>query len=125
MAFIYSMPTDIYFGRDVILKNDEAFSKFGSRALVVTGKRSAKKNGSYDDIKQVLANTGIDHILFDEVEENPSLETIEKGRQVGVQKRVDFIIGIGGGSAMDAAKAIAVFIKTLSLIWTISLNRES
>lgn len=115
MAFIYSMPTDIYFGRDVILKNDEAFSKFGSRALVVTGKRSAKKNGSYDDIKQVLANTGIDHILFDEVEENPSLETIEKGKQVGVQKRVDFIIGIGGGSAMDAAKAIAVFIKNPQL----------
>lgn len=115
MAFIYSMPTDIYFGRDVILKNDEAFSKFGSRALVVTGKSSAKENGSYDDIKQVLANTGIDHILFDEVEENPSLETIEKGRQVGVQKRVDFIIGIGGGSAMDAAKAIAVFIKNPEL----------
>jgi len=41
---------------------------------VVTGKRSAKKNGSYDDIKQVLANTVIDHILFDEVEETHPLK---------------------------------------------------
>jgi alcohol dehydrogenase len=45
------------------------------------------------------------------VEENPSLETIEKGSNIGKENNVDFVIGIGGGSPMDAAKAIAVFIK--------------
>ena len=45
MKFKYSMPTKIYFGEDVILENKEAFSAIGSRALVVTGRNSAKKNG--------------------------------------------------------------------------------
>lgn len=111
MKFKYSMPTDIYFGEDVILKNKEVFSSVGTKALIITGRSSAKKNGSYDDVTKALSETGIDFILFDEVEENPSLETIEKGSQVGKDNQVDFVIGIGGGSPMDAAKAMAVFIK--------------
>ncbi len=111
MKFKYSMPTKIYFGEDVILENKEAFSAIGSRALVVTGRNSAKKNGSYDDVKEALSKTGVEYVLFDQVEENPSLETIEKGSNIGKDNYVDFVIGIGGGSPLDAAKAIAVFIK--------------
>lgn len=111
MDFIYAMPTRIYFGEDVILNNNEVFSTLGSKALIVTGRQSARKNGSYDDVKRALYETGIEHVLFDEVEENPSLETIEKGSNIGRINHVDFVIGIGGGSPMDAAKAIAVFIK--------------
>ncbi|NLI59805.1 MAG: iron-containing alcohol dehydrogenase [Clostridiales bacterium] len=111
MEFNFLMPTEIYFGEDVILKNKGVFSALGSKALVVTGKSSAKKNGSYDDVKEALSKTKVEHLLFDEVEENPSLETIEKGCNIGRKNLVDFVIGIGGGSPMDAAKAIAVFIK--------------
>lgn len=111
MKFKYSMPTELYFGLDVILDNKEAFTTIGRKALVVTGRSSAKRNGSYDDVKEALSQTGIDHVLFDEVEENPSLETIEKGSLMGKVNHVDFVIGIGGGSPMDAAKAMAVFIK--------------
>ena len=111
MQFKFYMPTEIHFGEDVIINNKEVFSKIGSKALIVTGRSSAKKNGSYDDVKKALSQTGVEHLLFDEVEENPSLETIEKGSEIGKSNNVDFIIGIGGGSPMDAAKAIAVFIK--------------
>lgn len=111
MEFKYAMPTEIYFGEDVVLKNKEVFSAIGSKALIVTGKQSAKKNGSYNDIKEALSKTRVEHVLFDEVEENPSLETIEKGSNIGREHSVDFVIGIGGGSPMDAAKAIAIFIK--------------
>lgn len=111
MEFKYSMPTDIYFGEDVILKNKELFSSIGRKALIVTGRSSAKKNGSYDDVKKALSEVNVDYVLFDEVEENPSLETVEKGSHIGKVNNVDFVIGIGGGSPMDAAKAIAVFIK--------------
>ncbi|NLI57232.1 MAG: iron-containing alcohol dehydrogenase [Clostridium sp.] len=111
MEFKYSMPTQIYFGKDVVLKNKEVFSKIGSKALIVTGRRSAKENGSYDDVKKALLETGMEYVLYDEVEENPSLETIEKASNIGKDYNVDFVIGIGGGSPMDAAKAIAVFIK--------------
>ncbi|HHX62870.1 MAG TPA: iron-containing alcohol dehydrogenase [Epulopiscium sp.] len=111
MNFKYLMPTQMYFGEDVVFKNKEIFSSIGTKALIVTGRSSAKKNGAYDDITQALVESSIEYILFDEVEENPSLETIEKGSHIGREHNVDFIIGIGGGSPMDAAKAIAVFIK--------------
>lgn len=111
MEFIYSMPTKVYFGKDVILKNKEVFSSIGRKALIVTGRNSAKRNGSYNDVVKALSDSRIDYILFDEVEENPSLETIEKGSIIGKDNNVDFVIGIGGGSPMDASKAIAVFIK--------------
>jgi alcohol dehydrogenase len=111
MEFKYSIPTEIYFGENSILKNKEVFSKIGSRALIVTGRSSAKKNGSYDDVAKALSEAKVEYFLFDEVEENPSLETIEKGSNIGKENNVDFVIGIGGGSPMDAAKAMAVFIK--------------
>lgn len=111
MNFKYAMPTKIYFDEDAVLKNKEVFKNLGSKALIVTGRNSAKKNGSYNDVAKALSEVGIEHILFDEVEENPSLETIEKGSNVGKSNNVDFVIGIGGGSPMDASKAIAIFIK--------------
>lgn len=111
MDFKYSMPTKIFFGEESVLKNKEVFNNIGSKALIVTGRSSAKKNGSYDDVVKALSEVGIEHILFDEVEENPSLETIEKGSTIGKTNNVDFVIGIGGGSPMDASKAMAVFIK--------------
>ncbi len=111
MEFKFSMPTELYFGEDTILKNKEVFRSIGSKALIVTGRSSAKKNGSYNDVTNALSSTGVEYVLFDEVEENPSLETIEKGSNIGSMNHVDFVIGIGGGSAMDAAKAMAVFIK--------------
>ena len=106
----YSMPTQIYLVK-MVFKNKEVFSKIGSKALIVTGRRSAKENGSYDDVKKALLETGMEYVLYDEVEENPSLETIEKASNIGKDYNVDFVIGIGGGSPMDATKAIAVFIK--------------
>jgi len=111
MEFNYSMPTKVYFGENSILKNKELFTTIGKKALIVTGRNSAKKNGSYDDLVKALSEVGVDYILFDEVEENPSLETIEKGSKVGKENKVDFVIGIGGGSPMDASKAMAIFIK--------------
>ena len=111
MNFKYSMPTKIYFGEESILKNKEVFSSLGRKSLIVTGRNSAKKNGSYDDVIKALCEMKIEHVLFNEVEENPSLETIEKGSNLGKVNNVDFVIGIGGGSPMDASKAIAVFIK--------------
>lgn len=111
MQFKYFMPTKIYFGQDIIVKNKQEFVKLGSKALIVTGRNSSKKNGSLQDVVKVLKEAEIDYFIFDEVEENPSLETIEKASALGLKKQVEFVIGIGGGSPMDAAKAIAIFIK--------------
>ena len=100
MNFKYFMPTEVYFGEDVVLKNQDQLKKLGQKALIVTGKNSAQKSGAYDDITKALASTGIDYVLFDQVEENPSLETVENGAALGKKNNADFVIGIGGGSPL-------------------------
>ncbi|OON97748.1 MAG: hypothetical protein ATN36_00280 [Epulopiscium sp. Nele67-Bin005] len=108
---IYEMPTKIIFGKGCIGEQKEEFKNLGSKACIVTGKSSAKRNGSYADVVKALDSLGIEHILFDEVEENPSLETLEKAKIKALEHGSNFVIGIGGGSPMDAAKGIAIMIK--------------
>ncbi len=111
MNFKHFMPTEVYFGKHVLSTNRKLLKTFGQRAMIVTGKSSAKKCGALDDLSSALSGVDIEFIIFDEVEENPSLETIEKGSSIGKDFGADFVIGVGGGSPMDAAKAMAVFIK--------------
>jgi alcohol dehydrogenase len=108
--FNYSMPTEIFFGRDCIKNNKNAMIKLGRSALIVTGKSSSKNNGSLEAVTKALESLNIHYVIYDDVEENPSLETVEKAATVGKNLKVDFVIGLGGGSPLDAAKAIAVFI---------------
>ena len=107
----FYMPVRVYAGRDVIQKHAKDLGKMGSKALIVTGRRSAKACGVYDDICAALDSCGIRHVLFDEVEENPSAATVMKARDLGVREHTDLVIGAGGGSPMDAAKAIALMIR--------------
>lgn len=114
MEFIYKMPTKIYFGENVIMNNKDSIKDFGNKALIVTGKHSSKINGSFNDVINALKYNCISYVVFDEVEENPSLETIERAAEIGRKEKVDFVIGIGGGSPLDASKAIGIFIKNES-----------
>jgi alcohol dehydrogenase len=110
MNFSFFNPTKVFFGIDCISNYDNHFLDIGKKALIVTGKSSAKKTGAYNDIISVLKKYNIDHVLFDDVSENPNFEIIERAKDFGIKNNVDFIIGIGGGSPMDAAKALAVLI---------------
>lgn len=107
----YYMPTKILYGHNVILKNGQLFKQLGNKALIVTGKSSAKKNGSLNHMIELLEQERISYVLFDQVEENPSIETVVQAGKVGIDEKVDMVIGIGGGSPIDAAKAIGVIIK--------------
>lgn len=109
-AFTFYMPAKIYFGKNCIIENKEAFLTLGKKALIFTGRRSAKLNGSLKDVTDALETVGIGYLVFDEVEENPSLETIERASKIGIENGADFVIGIGGGSPMDASKGAAFLI---------------
>lgn len=104
------MPTKVYSEAECVNKHGVEMSSYGKKAMIVTGKYSSKKNGSLQDVETVLNETGISYIIFDEIEENPSIETVMKAREIGIQEAVDFVIGIGGGSPLDASKAIALMI---------------
>lgn len=104
----FQMPVKTFFGENVIWTHRQYFSHFGSRALLVTGKNSAKKSGALEDVLKVLEEQTISYVHFDEIEENPSVATVLKATQLGREAQVDFVIGIGGGSPLDASKAIAM-----------------
>ena len=104
----YYMPTQILMGEDCVGSNSSTFLNMGKKALIVTGKHSAKKNGSLDDIVNVLSANGQTWALFDSVMSNPTIECVYEGAAFAKSENVDFIIAIGGGSPMDAAKAISL-----------------
>lgn len=108
--FRYFMPADSYFGRGCVLAHKEALLPLGKKALIVTGRRSAKVNGAQKDMTDALEQIGTAWVLFDEIGENPDLETVARGAAFGCEAGADFVIGIGGGSPMDASKAIAVLM---------------
>lgn len=107
----FYIPTKIYHEDSAVLKHSKEIASLGRKAFIVTGKSSAAKTGALDDVIEALEDNNTDYILYDKVEENPSVETIMKAADTGRSHGADFVIGIGGGSPMDAAKAIALMVQ--------------
>jgi len=106
--FTYFAPTKIVFRRGALDKIGEEAKRLGDRALLVTGRTFARKYGYIDKIRALLEKSKVSCTVFSEVEPNPSYETVERGAELARRENVELVIGFGGGSAMDAAKAIAV-----------------
>ncbi len=102
--FNYFMPTKVVYGSGVV-RGAGADLALGRRALIVTGKSSARLSGALDDVLAVLPG---DHVIFDQVENNPSVETVIRGGMMAKDEGCDYVIAIGGGSPLDAAKVMAV-----------------
>ena len=81
----------------------------GKKAVIVTGNSSMKNAGYLDKSRDILKDVDIDSVVFEGVEPDPSIETVMKGVEVFNQEQPDIIVGIGGCSAIDAAKAMWVF----------------
>jgi alcohol dehydrogenase class IV len=111
MNLKYHMPTKVIAGPGCVAANAGLFRKCGSRALIMTGKSSAKKSGSLEDVEAALSSQGIEHSLFDRVDSNPGLADCRAAAAAARGFRADFIVGIGGGSPLDAAKAAAILAK--------------
>jgi len=110
--------TKIFFGKDSISELSQSVSDFGKRCIIVTGRSGAQKSGALQDIESVLSRHNISYCVFSAISENPALsEAIEAGR-MAVAESSEFVIGIGGGSAIDAAKAAAMFISNPDILNT-------
>lgn len=105
----FYMPTKIIAENGSVTKNASLFANYGKKCLVVTGKSSAKLCGALDDVLSALEQNNITYKIFDKVTQNPLIETCIEGGNAAREFGADFVVGIGGGSPLDAAKAMAVF----------------
>ncbi len=110
MEYIFYSPTRIIFGDGTLKKVGEEAKKFGKRSLIVTGKTSTKKSGILDEVVDSLASNNLRVEVFNNVEPDPSIETVEEGAKFARECAADVMIGLGGGSAMDASKGIALLV---------------
>lgn len=107
MNFDYSLPVNIQFGRGKAAQVGGAVARLGSKVLLVTGRHSCKQTGLLDRCLQRLNAAGVTVELFDSVEANPLTTTVDNGAGRLRATGCDVVLGIGGGSVMDAAKGIA------------------
>ncbi len=110
--FIFSIPTTAYFGKGQIKVLGEAIKAHGgSKVLLAYGGGSIKKNGIYEAVLEQLATAGLSHVELSGIQPNPRVESVEQGIKLYHENGCDFILGVGGGSTLDACKAIAAGVK--------------
>ena len=99
----FTLPRDIYHGKGAL----EALKTFeGKRAIICTGGGSMKRGGFLQKVEQYLHEAGMETTLFEGIEPDPSVETVMKGAEAMAKFQPDWIVAIGGGSPIDAAKAM-------------------
>ena len=115
--FVYDIPTRLLFGPGALDKlGDEKLP--GKKALLVmTGGKSAKATGAYDRLLAQLAKAGASVVEFPKVQANPLRPTVMEGAALAKAEGCDFIVALGGGSVMDAAKMIGVMARNPGDLW--------
>ncbi len=109
MSWQANFSSNIHFGVNAIKDNNKALEGLGKQALIVIGQGgSARKIGALGDLCKALQQQSIAWEVFDQVEANPSIDTVRAGARLAKEYQTDCIVGIGGGSPLDAAKAIAI-----------------
>ncbi len=109
MDFTTHKPVRLFAGEGCLAKNGEHIASLGTKAYIVTGKHSADTCGAFADVAAVLKTLAIPYVRMDRVVENPPADLCRAAGLECSENACDFIIAIGGGSAIDAAKAIACY----------------
>ncbi len=101
----------IYSGKNCVLDNANIFATYGKKCLVVTSRTAGEKSGALADVIKALELNNIGYDIFNKITENPLVSTVIEGGRFAREIGADFIIGIGGGSPLDASKAVAICAK--------------
>ncbi len=117
MSFDYYIPTKLLFGAGKL--NQLATEKLpGQKALIVIScGTSMRKHGYLDRVIDLLKQQNVDAVVYDKILPNPIKEHVMEGAAVAKENGCDFVIGLGGGSSIDAAKAIAIMAKNPGDYW--------
>lgn len=107
MKFDFGMPVRIVSTPDCVRLFD-GYGKLGKKCVILTGKHLYPDSPVFADLYEGLQNCGVSYAMFAQVENNPSYETVLKAVDFIASEKAEFVIGVGGGSSMDAAKAAAL-----------------
>ncbi len=113
----FYMPTKIVGGNNAIDTIGDEIDILVKKAIIVTGKSSARKHGYTQRVIESLKKKDIDSIAYEEITSNPDVELIDKGAETALKNNCDIVIGLGGGSAIDAAKGIAAAVSENKSVW--------
>ncbi|MDO4404008.1 MAG: iron-containing alcohol dehydrogenase [Atopobiaceae bacterium] len=105
----YFMPTRLYTGENAVSQHQDALAALGTSCVIVTGKQVAQVSGALDDVLRALAAYDTSAMVWKDVTENPPVLSCMEAGRLAAENNVQFVLGIGGGSSLDAAKAVAVF----------------
>ncbi|MEH7502487.1 iron-containing alcohol dehydrogenase [Neobacillus drentensis] len=126
MNFSFYSPVRIHFGNGVRKRVGERVKKYGKRCLIVrTSVKDENREKQFIEVIECLESSGIEYIIFDGVKPNPTKDIIDAGKTRASDENVDFIIAYGGGSSMDAAKAIALLAYNQDFSWDYCFNEFS
>uniref|UniRef100_A0A7C2VH65 Iron-containing alcohol dehydrogenase n=1 Tax=Hydrogenobacter sp. TaxID=2152829 RepID=A0A7C2VH65_9AQUI len=118
MNFDLYLPVEVIFGVGSVNKVGEVGRRFGYRVLIATGKKSTKENGALDRVVESLNRNGAEEIIiFDQIEPNPTDKSVNLASEIVVKEKIDYIIGLGGGSSLDSTKAISIVSSNEGYAW--------
>jgi len=104
----FTLPRDTVFGEGALKCIGDKASKLGRRTLLVVGRASLRKSGVLNKTIKLLRNLDIQITLYEGVESDPCIQTIDEGCKLCLRNSCNLVIGVGGGSVLDAAKTIAI-----------------
>ena len=122
--FTYSYPTKVYFGEGAAadaLKQE--LPRVGKRVLLAYGGGSLKKSGVYDELKSLLAEAGKEVTEFSGIMPNPTYAKVQEGAKLARERRIDFILAVGGGSVIDCCKVISAQAAADEDIWSMEYEQ--
>ncbi len=122
--FEFFNPVRIVFGEGEIRRIGEEAAQYGKKALIVSYKDHAFFSDLLQIIEGTLTKSGVQNLSFYEVTANPLISQVRDGIKLCVAEKIDLVIGVGGGSAMDAAKIIAAGALTSGDPWKMVVNRH-
>ncbi|GHV11588.1 NADH-dependent alcohol dehydrogenase [Spirochaetia bacterium] len=116
--FAFQMYTEIVFGKGTEAEAGNLIRKYGgSKVLLVYGGGSIKKSGLYDRVVKTLKDSGLSFAELGGVQANPRRSLVDKGIKIARDEKVDFLLAVGGGSAIDTAKAIGLALANDGEYW--------
>ena len=115
-SFNFFTPTKLIFGPGKLNDLKEIAPNYGQKCLIVSRPKKGSLKNTYLRVEKLLNSVDIEVFYFDEIVPNPTLEGINKGVAIAAENKVDFILGVGGGSVMDSAKLIALLYESKGVI---------